>query len=83
MIGGIVRPRPEVWPYRPSRWALGLATLFPRLADRACRAMRVQEWGAKGISHSAPWDSFPLPVPRGRPGRPLLGTPTSSSASFN
>lgn len=43
MIGGIVRPRPEVWPYRPSRWALGLATLFPRLADRACRAMRVQE----------------------------------------
>src|SRR6185437_3885115 len=43
MIGGIVRPRPEVWPYRPSRWALGLATLFPRVADRACRAMRVQE----------------------------------------
>lgn len=43
MISGIVRPRPEVWPYRPSRWALGLATLFPRLADRACRAMRVEE----------------------------------------
>jgi short-subunit dehydrogenase len=34
MIRGIERPRPEVWPHRPSRWALSLATLAPRLADR-------------------------------------------------
>jgi hypothetical protein len=25
---------PEVWPFAPSRWALGLATLAPRLVDR-------------------------------------------------
>jgi short-subunit dehydrogenase len=35
MAAAIERPRPEVWPLRPSRWALSLATLFPRAADRA------------------------------------------------
>ena len=33
MIGAIRRPRPEVWPMRPSRLGLGLATLMPRLTD--------------------------------------------------
>jgi len=31
---GIERPRPEVWPFRPSRWMLSLATLMPGVADR-------------------------------------------------
>jgi short-subunit dehydrogenase len=34
MIKAIERPIPEVWPHRPSRWALGMAALFPRMADR-------------------------------------------------
>lgn len=29
----IVRPRPEVWPHRLSRWGLSLATLWPSLLD--------------------------------------------------
>ena len=33
MVRGIERPRPEVWPLRPARWALGLAALLPRVAD--------------------------------------------------
>ena len=35
MVDAIVKPRAEVWPFRPSRWAFGLATLFPRLVDYA------------------------------------------------
>lgn len=34
MVVGIVRPRPEVWPSRPSRWIASLATLMPRVMDR-------------------------------------------------
>ena len=34
MVGAIERPRPEVWPARPTRWALSLATLAPRFVDR-------------------------------------------------
>ena len=34
MVRAIERPRPEVWPARPSRWALGVATLMPRFVDR-------------------------------------------------
>ena len=34
MVAAIERPVPEVWPHRPSRWALGIATLFPRFADK-------------------------------------------------
>ena len=30
----IERPRPEVWPMRPTRWALSLATFLPSVADR-------------------------------------------------
>jgi short-subunit dehydrogenase len=33
MVKAIQRPRPEVWPMRPVRWAVSLATLFPSLAD--------------------------------------------------
>jgi len=29
----IMRPRPEVWPHRLSRWGLSLATLWPSLLD--------------------------------------------------
>ncbi len=40
IAAALARPRPEVWPHRPSRWALGLATLFPRLADAALARFR-------------------------------------------
>jgi short-subunit dehydrogenase len=40
MIAAIERPRPEVWPSRPSRFALGLSTLMPRMADRALARYR-------------------------------------------
>lgn len=33
MARAIERPRAEVWPHRASRWAFGLATLFPGLVD--------------------------------------------------
>lgn len=42
MTDAIVKPRAEVWPSRPSRWALGLATLLPRLVDRAMNDYRRQ-----------------------------------------
>ena len=35
IAAAIIRPRPEVWPYRPTRWAAALAALLPGLADRA------------------------------------------------
>jgi short-subunit dehydrogenase len=34
IVAAIERPVPEVWPFRPSRWALSLATLAPRWVDR-------------------------------------------------
>jgi short-subunit dehydrogenase len=34
MARAIERPVPEVWPFAPSRWALTLASLTPRLVDR-------------------------------------------------
>jgi NADP-dependent 3-hydroxy acid dehydrogenase YdfG len=34
MMRAIERPRPEVWPMRPARWALSFATLFPGITDR-------------------------------------------------
>jgi short-subunit dehydrogenase len=34
MIRGIERPRPEVWPMAPARFALAIATLMPGLVDR-------------------------------------------------
>ena len=33
MTDAIVKPRAEVWPFRPARWAFGLGTLAPRLID--------------------------------------------------
>jgi short-subunit dehydrogenase len=33
ILAAIVRPRPEVWPHRLSRWGLSLATLWPGLLD--------------------------------------------------
>jgi short-subunit dehydrogenase len=37
MADAIEQPRAEVWPSRPSRYALSLATLFPSLGDRLMR----------------------------------------------
>ena len=34
IVRAIERPVPEVWPFRPSRWALGLSSLAPRWVDR-------------------------------------------------
>ena len=34
IVRAIERPVPEVWPFRPSRWALSLATLAPKWVDR-------------------------------------------------
>ena len=34
MVRAIENPVPEVWPFRPSRWALGAAALAPRFVDR-------------------------------------------------
>jgi short-subunit dehydrogenase len=38
MIAAIEKPRPEVWPSRPSRWVAGLATLLPSFADGRMRS---------------------------------------------
>ncbi len=35
----VERPRPELWPHRASRWALGLAALLPALTDYAMRRL--------------------------------------------
>ena len=34
IVRAIERPVPEVWPFAPSRWALGLSSLAPRWVDR-------------------------------------------------
>ena len=49
VASAIMRPRPEVWPHRMSRWAFGLATLMPGLADLAmARFRRRIDPGAQG-----------------------------------
>jgi len=45
MTAAIVRPRPEVWPSRPSRWLASLATFMPGIADRLALHL------AKGLPH--------------------------------
>ena len=45
MVRAIERPRPEVWPAGPTRWALGLAALAPRLVDRVMARRVVVERG--------------------------------------
>ena len=42
MARAIARPRPEVWPFRPSRVGLLLASLMPRVTDIAMRRMARQ-----------------------------------------
>jgi short-subunit dehydrogenase len=34
ILRGIERPRPEVWPHHPSRWAVSVGTLMPGVVDR-------------------------------------------------
>ena len=43
VVDAIERPVPEVWPFRPSRWALSLASLAPRWVDRMLRRRVVVE----------------------------------------
>jgi short-subunit dehydrogenase len=45
MVRGIRRPRPEVWPFRPARWGVGIATLVPGLVDRVLSRRREQIGG--------------------------------------
>ena len=40
IANAIIRPRPEVWPHRLSRWGLSLATLWPSLLDGYFRRRR-------------------------------------------
>lgn len=37
MVKAMRKPRPEVWPMRPSRWGLAFASLVPSLSDRVMR----------------------------------------------
>jgi short-subunit dehydrogenase len=53
MVHAIERPRPEVWPARPTRWALAAAVLMPRLVDRVM-ARRVRVVGATPASPVSP-----------------------------
>jgi short-subunit dehydrogenase len=34
MVAAIERPRPEVWPFAPSRWMVSVGTLIPGVVDR-------------------------------------------------
>jgi short-subunit dehydrogenase len=34
MVKAIEKPRPEVWPFAPSRWAVSVGTLIPSVVDR-------------------------------------------------
>ena len=34
MVAAIEKPRPEVWPFGPSRWAVSVGTLVPGMVDR-------------------------------------------------
>lgn len=45
MVKGIRSPRPEIWPFRPARWGVGLATLFPGFVDRVLSRRRDQIGG--------------------------------------
>ncbi|HEY0908879.1 MAG TPA: SDR family NAD(P)-dependent oxidoreductase, partial [Bradyrhizobium sp.] len=42
MVKGIRSPCPEVWPFRPARWGVGIATLLPGLVDRVLARRRDQ-----------------------------------------
>lgn len=54
IVAGIARPRPEVWPSRPSRWALALAATMPRLTDVVMRRQaRSIERAQAGVSAPA------------------------------
>jgi short-subunit dehydrogenase len=42
MISAIVRPQPEVWPHRASKWLYAIGSLFPALADHLLGRYRDQ-----------------------------------------
>lgn len=46
MVRAIQRPRPEVWPMRRVRWAVGLGTLTPSIADWILSRRRDQIGGS-------------------------------------
>jgi short-subunit dehydrogenase len=37
IVKAMKKPRPEVWPMRPSRWGLAFASLVPSISDRVMR----------------------------------------------
>ena len=53
MVRAIEKPVPEVWPFGPSRWALGAAALAPRFVDRLL-GKRVVVEGAAMSNDQAP-----------------------------
>jgi short-subunit dehydrogenase len=42
IAGAIARPRPELWPMRPARWACSIGTLIPGIVDRFMEKFRAQ-----------------------------------------
>lgn len=53
MARAIERPRPEVWPFRPSRVALLLGSLMPRLTDVAMRRMAAKVAAAQAPARAS------------------------------
>ncbi len=51
MVRAIERPRAELWPMRPARWALSVATLVPGLVDRVMAKYRGDFEPADSIHH--------------------------------
>ena len=50
MVRAIERPRPEVWPFRPTRWAVALGTLMPSVVDRVLgKRVAVEEGETRGL----------------------------------
>jgi short-subunit dehydrogenase len=54
MVRGIARPRPEVWPMRPARWALSAGTLMPRVVDRVMGRFARRMTGEMGGGQPGP-----------------------------
>ena len=54
MVRSMQRPRPEVWPFAPSRFMLSLVTLWPRMGDRIMSKYRGQLDEQNPTSHGHP-----------------------------
>src|SRR5690348_1235278 len=51
IVRGIERPRPEVWPHAPSRWAVSVGTLMPGVVDRVLGRRMVVEGAEETRRH--------------------------------